>query len=302
MATKPRASTLDSLSFGKPSTAGFGPITPATPGGGMIGDVGAGGAGANVPEERRTSLLDVVRANLQRQGKTTMLYRVIVSGQLPRDADRAELGAYYQKFFKQYQTETDLITGMLLVFPGCFVHILEASHKVILSFLRDLATPKPPPSILPPRQPAPSTLHSHHTGSSTSQPSTQPTSTNSLQQGTPSQQQQQQQQQQTAHHKTKNVKVLCMVDDIAARFYPFWASRVVDPKAVDVDIEVDTEEGRAKTVANICINIATLGTTLSALTKPLVITRLSGRNDVMSVDQWCEVFDGHTSLALESGE
>ncbi|KAJ3056310.1 hypothetical protein HK097_007410 [Rhizophlyctis rosea] len=111
-----------------------------------------------------------------------------------------------------------------------------------------------------------------------------------------------------------------MIDDIAGRFYPFWASRVVDPKSFDVDQEYDTEEGRAKTVSGVCVNVANLGTSLAGLTKndlkpaldeladryrnlmpqPEVITRLSARKDVMSVDQWCEVFDGHVPLTLES--
>ena len=58
-----------------------------------------------------------------------------------------------------------------------------------------------------------------------------------------------------------------MIDDIAGRFYPFWASRVVDPKPLDVDAEYDTEDGRAKTVSMVCVNVANLGTSLAGLTK-----------------------------------
>ncbi|KAJ3290925.1 hypothetical protein HK104_006445 [Borealophlyctis nickersoniae] len=308
----PHSASADSSNpDGKPTSA------PAV---GPPGSAAAGGASALTPglsasEEKRTSLLDVVRDNLQRQGKNTMLYRVVVCGELVKDADRADFGAYYQKFFKQYQTETDLITGMLLVLPGCFVHVLEASHKVILSFLRDLKTP-PSSSTTRTRT---THLTSHHAASVTTEPKPSeggPTTT-TIGGGTPGSTLPL-----TAGMKLRSCRVLCLADDIPARFYPFWASRVVDPRsdAAEADADFETEDAGARTVADLCIKFATLGASLSSLSKsdlkpaldelgdryrnliprPEFIIAVSSESHVMSVDEWCELFDGHLEVVLES--
>ncbi|KAI8855324.1 hypothetical protein BC829DRAFT_378596 [Chytridium lagenaria] len=90
-------------------------------------------------EERRVSMLDVVRESLQRQGKLWFC------GELKNPSERDRVGRYltqktahYQKFFKQYQSDADLITGMLLVLPGTWMHVLECSQRVMLAYLREL--------------------------------------------------------------------------------------------------------------------------------------------------------------------
>ncbi|KAI9353304.1 hypothetical protein DFJ73DRAFT_324866 [Zopfochytrium polystomum] len=89
-------------------------------------------------DDKRTSLFDVIRENLTRIGKTSILYRVVVCGRLANPKERSEFGTYYQKFFKQYQNDTDLITGILLIFPNVWIHVLEATSKVVTAYLRDL--------------------------------------------------------------------------------------------------------------------------------------------------------------------
>ncbi|KAI8819896.1 uncharacterized protein EV422DRAFT_532677 [Fimicolochytrium jonesii] len=108
-------------------------------------DASAGGGAEPGPnnavahiEEKRTSLLDVVRDGLARTGKTTMLYRVTFCGSVAEGAEKSEIGAHYQKFFKQIQNETDLITGLLVVLDTTWVQVLEATSKVIYTVLRDL--------------------------------------------------------------------------------------------------------------------------------------------------------------------
>ncbi|KAJ3088066.1 hypothetical protein HK102_009640, partial [Quaeritorhiza haematococci] len=99
------------------------PVAGLNSGGG--GGVGAGN-GAVAAEERRPSLLDVVRDQLQRQGKTSMLYRLVLCGEVNKEiATTFDLANHYQRFFKQHQTETDLITGMLLLHGSTWVHVLE---------------------------------------------------------------------------------------------------------------------------------------------------------------------------------
>ncbi|KAJ3166233.1 hypothetical protein HDU88_003456 [Geranomyces variabilis] len=96
-------------------------------------------ASAVAGEEKRTSMLDIVRDGLGRSGKVTMLYRVVVCGKhAATGANRNELAVHYQKFFKQYQAETELITGLLVIMDKVWVHVLEASSKVTYAVLRDL--------------------------------------------------------------------------------------------------------------------------------------------------------------------
>ncbi|KAJ3011802.1 hypothetical protein HKX48_006636 [Thoreauomyces humboldtii] len=97
----------------------------------------------SLPDEKRTSLLDIVRDTLSRSGKTTVLYRVVVCGKVVPGTSRNDIAAHYQKFFKQYQAAdtAELITGLLVLMEEVWIHILEASSKVAYSFLRDLANP-----------------------------------------------------------------------------------------------------------------------------------------------------------------
>ncbi|KAI9207530.1 uncharacterized protein BJ171DRAFT_277093 [Polychytrium aggregatum] len=87
----------------------------------------------------RVSYLDVIHDTLQKQGKTTIISRVVVCGELPRTDERPDYAGNYTKLFKQFQTDTDLITGIMLILPGSFIHIIESTQKIALAFLRDLA-------------------------------------------------------------------------------------------------------------------------------------------------------------------
>ncbi|KAI9017749.1 hypothetical protein BC832DRAFT_545593 [Gaertneriomyces semiglobifer] len=230
-------------------------------------------------EEKRGSLLDVVRDNLQRQGKTTMLYRVILIGGLRTNVDRSDFGAYYQRFFRQYQAETDLITGMLLVFPNAWIHVLEASYKVTLAFLRD--------------------LHPHNNTTTSASGS--------------------------AGSKTINTKLLLLVDDISSRFYPFWSSRVIEPRQEIGEREYDASEVVgddvvAQTVTDVCVNLAALGTGLSNLQKndlktaldeigthfrdliprPAILSHLVNASNIISIEDWLSRYDGYFKFIVES--
>ncbi|KAJ3281971.1 hypothetical protein HDU76_008806 [Blyttiomyces sp. JEL0837] len=84
---------------GTASNLGFGGATSMA--NGLLGVQG---------EEKRTSLLDMIKDNLTRTGK--------------------------------YQSDSELITGMLMIFAGNWVHVLEASQKVVLGYLRELGNQK----------------------------------------------------------------------------------------------------------------------------------------------------------------
>ncbi|KAJ3103050.1 hypothetical protein HDU97_010406 [Phlyctochytrium planicorne] len=222
------------------------------------------------PEEKRVSMLDVVRDTLQRQGKTSMLYRAILCGELKNPTERTELGGHYQKFFKLYQSDADLITGMLLALPGTWVHVLECSQRVMLAFLRELGNLRT----------------------------------------------------ENGHKCIKSAKILLMSDDITQRFFPFWASRVIDQSSTPfyLDDTMYTEETFPKTLADICVNVCTIGSGLSNLSKndlKNVLEELSERfqkqiprsetiefisrsNDVISIEEWLTVFDERINTPKDS--
>uniref|UniRef100_A0A3Q1H2F6 Testis-expressed protein 47-like n=1 Tax=Acanthochromis polyacanthus TaxID=80966 RepID=A0A3Q1H2F6_9TELE len=60
---------------------------------------------------------------------------------LPRDpADRTELGAHYENLNFQLNKRYiwDHITGLLLIYPSCLLHVIESSKDILISVLRDL--------------------------------------------------------------------------------------------------------------------------------------------------------------------
>ncbi|TPX57549.1 hypothetical protein SpCBS45565_g08174 [Spizellomyces sp. 'palustris'] len=89
-------------------------------------------------DPKRISLLDTIRDSLTRQNKTTLLYRIVVCGSIPPQTDRSEIIANYQKLFKTHQTDTDLITGLLVLYPETYIHILESSTKTTYAFMNSL--------------------------------------------------------------------------------------------------------------------------------------------------------------------
>ncbi|XP_041819249.1 testis-expressed protein 47 [Chelmon rostratus] len=70
-----------------------------------------------------------------------VLQRLIVIARLPRHlADRTELGAHYEKLNFQLRKQYiwDHMTGLLVIYPSCLLHVIESSREVLLSVLKDL--------------------------------------------------------------------------------------------------------------------------------------------------------------------
>ncbi|XP_053197859.1 testis-expressed protein 47, partial [Scomber japonicus] len=96
-------------------------------------------------EKAGTSLfhyLSVRRKDVEEEMKI-VLQRLIVIARLPHDdlaADRTELGAHYEKLnlklSKQYKW--DQMTGLLLIYPSCLLHVVESSREVLVAVLKDL--------------------------------------------------------------------------------------------------------------------------------------------------------------------
>ncbi|KAM7370419.1 hypothetical protein PAMP_009971 [Pampus punctatissimus] len=70
-----------------------------------------------------------------------VLQRLSVIARLPCDlADRTEVGAYYEKLnFQLSKRHTwDHMTGLLLIYPSCLLHVIESSREVLVAVLKDL--------------------------------------------------------------------------------------------------------------------------------------------------------------------
>ncbi|XP_069373386.1 testis-expressed protein 47 isoform X2 [Paralichthys olivaceus] len=95
-------------------------------------------------EETGTSLFHHVmeqRKDLPDEDVKIVLQRLIVIGRLPHDvADRTELGDHYERLNFQLSKQHiwDHVTGLLLIYPACVLHVIESSRDVLLSVLKDL--------------------------------------------------------------------------------------------------------------------------------------------------------------------
>ncbi|XP_032431216.1 testis-expressed protein 47 isoform X2 [Xiphophorus hellerii] len=90
-------------------------------------------------DEERKTLFDVVYG---RKSEKVVLQQLTMVAQVPRDsADRTELGARYQNLLTQLTKQHKLdygITGLLLIYPTCLLHIIEASEYMLDCFLNEL--------------------------------------------------------------------------------------------------------------------------------------------------------------------
>nr|XP_046232980.1 testis-expressed protein 47 isoform X2 [Scatophagus argus] len=94
-------------------------------------------------EESGTSLFHQLTAQrkAEEEDAKIVLQRLILAARLPRHlADRTQLGAHYEKlnFQLSKQYTWDHMTGLLLIYPSCLLHIIESSREVLVSVLKDL--------------------------------------------------------------------------------------------------------------------------------------------------------------------
>ncbi|KAJ9506243.1 hypothetical protein QJQ45_014199 [Haematococcus lacustris] len=91
----------------------------------------------------RDSLLNVVLDKLQKSGKTVIVGRVIIVARfLRREANVDHFTEFFPKLFDKFHQDGET-TGILLCYPTCCVHVLEAKTSVIMSILRDMLAAGP---------------------------------------------------------------------------------------------------------------------------------------------------------------
>ncbi|XP_059180910.1 testis-expressed protein 47 [Centropristis striata] len=89
-------------------------------------------------EEEDSTMLDVLRGEKREK---IVLQRLIVIARLPHGlADRTEPGAHYEKLNFQLSKQYiwDHMTGLLLIYPTCLLHVIESSREVLAAVLKDL--------------------------------------------------------------------------------------------------------------------------------------------------------------------
>ncbi|XP_036937115.1 testis-expressed protein 47 [Acanthopagrus latus] len=94
--------------------------------------------GSEEEESKTVTMFEVLHGGTREK---IVLQRLIVAAPLPKDlTDRTEIGAHYEKLnfqlSKQYMW--DNMTGLLLIYPSCLLHVIESSREVLLSVLVDL--------------------------------------------------------------------------------------------------------------------------------------------------------------------
>lgn len=168
--------------------------------------------------EKRTSYFDIVKANVG--DKNSMNYLSIIVGQFFKEVDRSEYAAHYQRMFRNQQTESDRITGILLCYRNTFVHVLEAPKRIMDLYLQDVAKSNEIVAEF----------------------------------GSP---------------LTESTRLLLLLDDHPTRYFPFWASRILDIK--DDQQPLDMAQMDPKSIDDLvtvtCELILKVGLHLTSLSK-----------------------------------
>ncbi|XP_022102397.1 testis-expressed protein 47-like [Acanthaster planci] len=92
-------------------------------------------------ESNRLTLLEVIEERNRALNRKALLHRLVYIARLSeRLDDKRDLGAHYEKKFKQWQShfQGEGATGMLLVYPNHYVHLVESSSEMLMALIRDL--------------------------------------------------------------------------------------------------------------------------------------------------------------------
>ncbi|XP_038067153.1 testis-expressed protein 47-like isoform X2 [Patiria miniata] len=94
-------------------------------------------------ESNRLTLLEVIEERNRALNRKALLHRLVYIARLSDQLDdKRDLGAHYEKKFKQWQShfQGEGATGMLLVYPNHYVHLVESSSEMLMALIRDLGT------------------------------------------------------------------------------------------------------------------------------------------------------------------
>ncbi|CAF0760054.1 unnamed protein product [Brachionus calyciflorus] len=95
------------------------------------------------------SLLNMLESKNNTAARKTILHRVILVGKLRKNFDdKKQIGEYYEKMFRiQQQQQNNLknpnpfqekVTGIIIIYPTLFIHVIESSLDSIKEILKDV--------------------------------------------------------------------------------------------------------------------------------------------------------------------
>lgn len=100
-----------------------------------------GGEEDSVYDTGRLSLFDLILERTRAQNKKQLVHRLVYVSKIRQDVnDRKDIGAHYERLFKELQTQVhgEAVTGLLLIYPVHIIHVVETSYNMLLKVIEDL--------------------------------------------------------------------------------------------------------------------------------------------------------------------
>jgi hypothetical protein len=88
-------------------------------------------------KETRISYFDVLKGSLSL--KQSMTTSITIAGTFMPSSDRVEYTSQFQRLFRSIQSESNRITGILLVYKSSFIHVIELPRQFASTFLNEVA-------------------------------------------------------------------------------------------------------------------------------------------------------------------
>ncbi|XP_028631913.1 testis-expressed protein 47 [Grammomys surdaster] len=92
-----------------------------------------------MPKVPRTNYLHLQEEKHRLQLKKFLLHRLFLVGHLQVDIEKKEISDYYEQLFQSILKHHlgEVVTGLLLIYPTTFLHILESSNGTLFRILLD---------------------------------------------------------------------------------------------------------------------------------------------------------------------
>ncbi|XP_076769318.1 testis-expressed protein 47 [Arvicanthis niloticus] len=92
-----------------------------------------------MPKVPRTNYLHLQEEKHRLQLKKFLLHRLFLVGHLQANTEKKEISEYYEQLFQSILKHHlgELVTGLLLLYPSTFLHILESSNGTLFRILLD---------------------------------------------------------------------------------------------------------------------------------------------------------------------
>ncbi|RMZ98877.1 hypothetical protein BpHYR1_036267 [Brachionus plicatilis] len=95
------------------------------------------------------SLLNMLESKNNATGRRTIMHRIIIVGRLNKNfEDKKKIGEHYEIMFRNQQQQQnnqknpnffyEKATGIIIIYPSLFVHVIESSSETIKDILKDM--------------------------------------------------------------------------------------------------------------------------------------------------------------------